>query len=423
MDNDFESTRFDGELNNQSPDDGKTKHIDSADVSKKHSKRPKHEDKEFRASPLIGTLRSIMITIIGAIIATIIVLVTFFSLKHNYYDPVDKENLTSVRVEVPMGSSLSRIADILYEKEIIRNTGVFKIYVDFNDMASKLKAGTYDFSRAMSMDDIVNLLGTGTSNVEVMNFVATEGMSINDIGDMFVEQGVLDDKVRFLEICTNGIGIEMPNFTVTSDNGEESIMGEEKEGTRYILEGYLFPDTYEIFVNSAPETIVNKMLSRFEQIYTDDYVERTKELNMTIGDIMTLASIIEREGKPQDFKKISAVFHNRLVEDDKLMSCATVQYVIGVKKYQFTRSELDTVSPYNTYMVNGLPIAPISNPGKAAIEAALYPDEEYIEKGYYFFCSKDPESGELAFARTYEEHEENVAMYEQLWEAYDRGLN
>jgi len=210
---------------------------------------------------------------------------------------------------------------------------------------------------------------------------------------------------------------------VVSDNQEQSILGEDAEGTRYVLEGYLFPDTYEIFVNSAPETIINKMLGRFEQIYNEDFVERTKELDMTIGDVMTLASIIEREGKPQDFKKISAVFHNRLGKDDKLMSCATVQYVIGVRKFQFTQTELNTQSPYNTYQVEGLPIAPIANPGKSAIEAALYPDEEYLEKEYYFFCSKDPESGELAFARTYEEHEENVSEYEQLWEVYDQGLS
>jgi UPF0755 protein len=375
-------------------------------------------------APLLGTLRSIMITLIGTILAVIIILVTLFSLKNNYYDPVDTNDESKVRVEVPMGSSLSSIANLLYEKEIIRNTAVFKVYVDFNDMSSKLKAGTYDFSKDMSMDDIVSILGTGTSNVSVTTFTVTEGMTAEDMATIFLEQGIIDDKEDFLEICKTGIGVETLNFTVLSENGEDivSLMDDEKEDVKYQLEGYLFPDTYEIFINSAPETIINKMLNQFEQVYSDDFLQRTQELNMTIGDIVTMASIIEREGKPQDFKKISAVFHNRLKADDKLMSCATVQYVIGVRKFQFTREELDTPSPYNTYQVGGLPIAPISNPGRQAIEAALYPDEEYLGEGYYFFCSQDPENGELAFARTNEEHEANVAKYEQLWEVYDRNL-
>lgn len=403
-----------------------TKVLGNEIIGKKKPNHKKGRNNKFKnASPLLGTLRSIVITLIGIVLATTIILITFFSLKNNYYDPFDKDDSSKVRVEIPMGSSLSSIADVLFEKEIIKNTAVFKVYVDFNDMSSKLKAGTYDFSRDMSMDDVVSILGTGTSNVQVLTFTATEGMTANDMANMFLEQGIIDDKVDFLEICETGIGVETLNFTVLSESGEEaiSLMEDDDENVKYILEGYLFPDTYEIFVNSAPETIINKMLNRFEQIYSDDFLQRTKELNMTIGDIVTMASIIEREGKPQDFKKISAVFHNRLKEEDKLMSCATVQYVIGVRKFQFTRAELDTPSPYNTYIVGGLPIAPISNPGRQAIEAALYPDEEYLGDGYYFFCSKDPESGELAFARTNEEHEVNVAKYEQLWEVYDNQLD
>jgi len=414
MANDFENTRE------------HTKILGEEDINKETRASRKRGRSNDNGAPLLGTLRSVVITLISIVLAVVIILITFFTLKHNYFDPVDKNDESKVRVEIPLGSSLSSIAEVLYEKEIIRNTAVFKIYVDFNDMSSKMKAGTYDFSRDMTMDDVISILGTGTSNVQVTTFTATEGMTVEDIANMFLEQGIIDNKEDFLEIAKTGIGVETLSFTGLSETAEEDIsalIGEEEEGVKYVLEGYLFPDTYEIFVNSAPETIMNKMLNRFEQVYSADFLERTKELNMTIGDIVTMASIIEREGKPQDFKKISAVFHNRLKKDDKLMSCATVQYVIGVRKFQFTREELDTVSPYNTYFIGGLPIAPIANPGKQAIEAALYPDEEYLGDGYYFFCSKDPESGELAFARTNEEHEKNVAKYEQLWEAYDSTLN
>ena len=164
------------------------------------------------------------------------------------------------------------------------------------------------------------------------------------------------------------------------------------------------------------------MLNRFQDVFSSDYITRAEEIGMTIPEVMTLASIIEREGKPQDFKKISAVFHNRLNKDDKLQSCATLQYVIGIRKLKIGQSGINYDSPYNTYLYAGLPVGPISNPGKQAIEAALYPDEDYLADGYYYFCSTDPESGELAFAKTYAQHLENVAQYEDLWAAYDATL-
>ena len=380
--------------------------------------------KGVNASPLLGTLRSVTIALIGLGLAILIVLVSLLTLKHNYFDPVDKKDATPVRVEIPLGSSLSSIADTLYEKEIIRNTAVFKLYVDFNDMSSKMQAGTYDLNRTMTMDDVIAILGNGTSNISVTTFTVTEGMTINDMADMFVESGILDDKTEFMEICETGVGVDSLVFLETDTDVDETAQTVENQDDeiQYLLEGYLFPDTYEIFINSAPETIINKMLNRFQDVFSSDYITRAEEIGMTIPEVMTLASIIEREGKPQDFKKISAVFHNRLNKDDKLQSCATLQYVIGIRKLQFSQSEINSDSPYNTYMYAGLPVGPISNPGKQAIEAALYPDEEYLADGYYYFCSTDPESGELAFAKTYAQHLENVALYEDLWAAYDATL-
>lgn len=392
-------------------------------VQKKTLAQPANSGKGG-ASPLMGTLRSVTIALIGLALAVCIVLVVLVTLKHNYFDPVDTEDTTPVRVEIPLGSSLSSIADVLYEKEIIRNTAVFKLYVDFNDMSSKMQAGTYDLNRSMTMDDVITILGTGTSNISVTTFTVTEGTTVGDMANMFVDTGILDDKTDFLEICETGIGVESLVFLKSDTDVDETAQTSDaaKASVKYLLEGYLFPDTYEIYINSAPETIINKMLNRFQSVFSSDYIAQAETLGMSIDEVVTLASIIEREGKPQDFKKISAVFHNRMKKDDKLQSCATLQYVIGIRKLQFSQSEIDTASPYNTYINEGLPVGPISNPGKQAIEAALYPDEDYLAAGYYFFCSKDPASGELAFAKTYSEHEKNVAMYEDLWAAYDATL-
>ena len=114
------------------------------------------------------------------------------------------------------------------------------------------------------------------------------------------------------------------------------------------------------------------------------------------------------------------MFHNRLKENMALGSDVTVQYALGVKRLVLTQSELDTDSAYNTYLHKGLPVGAICNPGDAAIEAALFPDNDYIEEGYLYFALTDPETGELAFTKTLEEHNAVVAEYRPLWEAYDQ---
>ena len=184
-----------------------------------------------------------------------------------------------------------------------------------------------------------------------------------------------------------------------------------------MLEGYLFPDTYEVYVDATPEEILNKMLTRYYEIYTGEWVTRAQELDMTRDQVMTLASIIEREARtPEDFTKVSAVFHNRLERGMKLESCATLSYITGVKRYTFTADEQAIVSSYNTYLNEGLPIGPISSPGATAIQAALYPNEEFLEEGYLYFCNGNPnESAALIFSTTYEEHQENVNKYRPYW--------
>ncbi len=186
------------------------------------------------------------------------------------------------------------------------------------------------------------------------------------------------------------------------------------------LEGYLFPDTYLVYRDADTQSIVNKFLQRFQQIYTPEYEARASELNMTTDEVITLASLIQMEAKTGDFKKVSAVFHNRLKANMKLGSDVTVQYVLGKKKLNLTSEDTAVDSPYNTYKYTGLPVGPICNPGKDAIEAALWPDEDFISQNILYFCLADPETNELVYARTLEEHNQNVEKYRPLWEAYDK---
>ena len=140
---------------------------------------------------------------------------------------------------------------------------------------------------------------------------------------------------------------------------------------------------------------------------------------MTMDEVLALASMIEKEGKSSTFDKVSAVFHNRLKTGATLGSDVTVQYALGVKKLVLSGEELNVESAYNTYKYKGLPVGSICNPGGSAIDAALYPDEQTMEDGYLYFTLTDPETGELMFSKTLEEHEAIAAEYRDLWKAYD----
>ena len=144
-----------------------------------------------------------------------------------------------------------------------------------------------------------------------------------------------------------------------------------------------------------------------------------------MDEIFTLASMIEKEAKTADFAKVSAVFHNRLKTGMTLGSDVTIKYASGSEKMALTDSDLSLDSPYNTYRHKGLPVGPICNPSMDAVIAALYPNEQFVAQKYLYFCSTDPDSGELHFSKTLEEHEAVVSYWRSKWEEYDRsrGLN
>ena len=336
-----------------------------------------------------------------------------YVLSHFVY-PVDPDDNTPIQVEIPAGSSASRIASILYrargeeEPGLIVSTASFKVYVDFTGRANSLRAGTYVLSRNMTIPEIVNILCAGNEARRVTRFTIPEGYTASQIAQALFEAGMLEDQEQFLALCKDG--------TLLSGGYLDPLLN--ASDRRFALEGYLFPDTYEVYEDAAAADILKKMLNRFAVVFTEEDANRARELNMTTDQVMTLASMIEKEaGAAEDFPRVSAVFHNRLKQGMALESCATLSYALGVKKYTFTEEELSTVSPYNTYRNKGLPVGPICNPGRAAIEAALYPSEEYMSAGFLFFCNMNPkQTNRLVFSRTYEEHRQNVVKYSPFWE-------
>ena len=336
-----------------------------------------------------------------------------YVLSHFVY-PVDAEDNTPIQVVIPSGSSASRIASILYnvrgqdEPGLIVSTASFKVYVDFTGKAHALKAGTYVLSRNMTIPEIVNILCAGNEARRVTRFTIPEGYTAAEIAQALSEAGILEEQEEFLALCKDG--------TLLSAGYLDGIQN--ASDRRYALEGYLFPDTYEVYEDAAPADILKKMLNRFAVVFSEEDAERARSLNLTTDQVIALASMIEKEAAAdEDFARVSAVFHNRLRQGMPLESCATLSYALGVKKYTFTDTELSTVSPYNTYRNKGLPVGPICNPGRAAIQAALYPSEEYLSEGYLYFCNMNPkQTNRLVFSKTYKEHQQNVLKYSPFWE-------
>ena len=331
-------------------------------------------------------------------------------MNDQYRAEADKDH-AAYSFTVASGSSLTRVANNLEAAGLIHNRTVFKYAADFLGYGQKIQAGDYVVTKDMSMQEILELLTTGDGKPITKNITVIPGWTL-------VEQGVLQDADEFLSLCKSGQNYAAYYYIT-------DVLATPGAGQRlYALEGYLAPDTYEIYTNATADEIIRKLLTQTEAVFKEEYHARAEAMGMTMDQVITLASMIEKEAKTADFAKVSAVFQNRLKSGMRLQSDVTIHYITGVRRMHLTEPELNLSSPYNTYANQGLPLGPICSPSREAIEAALNPDPVFVSENYLYFCAKDPESGELYFSKTLQEHEQAVAVYAPLWDAYDqaRGL-
>ncbi|MBN2797038.1 MAG: endolytic transglycosylase MltG [Clostridia bacterium] len=297
-------------------------------------------------------------------------------------EPVDPENTEEILVTIPSGATTTSIGEILLDYNLIQSKTVFKMASKELEADGKMKAGDYLLSQSMSTDDIIAKLVDGDVEINTFTFTIPEGFEIRQIVDRLESEGLID-RESFENELANG------TFNYDFLEGVTS------------LEGYLFPDTYEMRVGATEHQIIDRMLQRFDEVFTDAYEARRQELEMSMNDLITLASIIEREAQAkEEFPIVSSVFHNRIDQNMLLQSCATVQYILGERKERLTYDDIAIESPFNTYLNAGLPPAPIASPGKLAIESALYPEET----DYLYFVVKKDGNGTHVFSRTLEEH-------------------
>ena len=306
-----------------------------------------------------------------------------------------------ITVDIPEYATISDVARILDENDVINYPTIFKIYAKLRKKADvEFVAGAYTVSPSMSYDTLIReFRNVENSDYAEISITFSEGMTLDQMLDVFIENGI-GTRDGFYEQIREGDFSDFWFIKELDDNGMDP-------NRTYRLEGYLYPDTYRFYQNSTEYQALYKMLSNFNDKFAEEYKLSCESLGMTVDQVVTLASMIEAEAKyVTEFSTISSVFHNRLNNPSYetvglLQSDATIQYFLDARKAELSSADLANENPYNTYVYKGLPPGPICNPTLNAIDAALYPEDTE----YYYFVAQS--NGYSLFATTAAEQAEN----------------
>jgi UPF0755 protein len=298
-----------------------------------------------------------------------------------------EEHPPSKVVVIPDGSTFQQVAALLEREQLIKSSSVFVLFGKSQSADRKVHAGEYELNPGMTPAEILSKLLNG--QVLLHPLTIPEGLTITQIADLASEQG-LTDRVEF--------------FQLAKDREFVASLGIKAE----TLEGYLYPDTYRFPRPIEAREVLVAMVEQLRQMVGPDLLARMQELKMTMHEVLTLASIIEKEtGSGGERPEISAVFHNRLKKHIPLQSDPTVIYGLPAFDGNLHKKDLSSPSPYNTYRAQGLPPGPIANPGIEAIRAALYPSDS---RSLYFVSRND---GTHQFSATLIEHNKAVEKYQK----------
>ena len=284
-------------------------------------------------------------------------------------------NVTGTTTETVEVADVDYVADLLEENGLIEYKTIFKIFSFFTDAKHDLSPGTFELNTDMDYRALISSMGKGSANRKVTSVTLTEGMTVAQIFQKLDDAGVST--------------VEKLNDTAANyDFNFSFLKGVVPLGDPTRLEGYLFPDTYEFYLGEDPVNVINKMLLRFDEMFTDELRALAQEKGYSVRDIVIIASMIEKETDGTDQTRIASVIYNRLNNPNYetvglLQIDATIAYVTG--RAVTTEDYQNVNSPYNTYLNKGLPPGPISNPGMVALRAALYPADE----NYYYYALGD----------------------------------
>lgn len=314
------------------------------------------------------------------------------AIMESMYEPVNPADTTTVTIEVPEGSTFKGVAKELADKKLISSAMALTNYVDDNALSAKLQKGTYQIAPSMDIATIATLLTAHPEEKPTVKVTFPEGFEVKDIIKRLQEKGFAKDQAAFEKVL-----VEHPFDYKFLEGVDRSLR----------LEGYLFPDTYQFYTDATDVEIVTKMLDNFNKKYTEEFYNRAEELGLTTNEVITLASIVEREArKREEFPLVAGVFINRIEDKMPLEACSTVQFILGERKPVLSIADTKIDSPYNTYQIPGLPPGPIAQPSLLAIKSVLYPEAS----DYLFFVVANKGDGSHLFAKTYAEHLKNIEI-------------
>ena len=343
----------------------------------------------------------------------LLLLITFFVGKHvilsTYHraenavilesQRVKNPEVTKINLSVTSKTTLADIASELSAAHIISDQQFFLLEAKLDQLPDFIP-GEYTISSNMSSSKILELLTTAPKEEnDTIKVTIPEGYTIEQIAESLQQHGVML-KEDFLQ------AIKTRDFSK-----EYRFLQEMPQDVpyKYVLEGYLFPDTYIIRKDASAEEIIVKMLDRFEEIYST-YASYAQGTPYTTHELITIASIIEQEARlDEERPMIAGVINNRLEAMMPLQMCSTVQYALNKRKTSLTYHDLEKDSPYNTYLQEGLPLGPICNPGEACIKAAVFPEQH----DYLYFVVNDTQAGSHYFSQTLDEHNHAKQQYKQ----------
>lgn len=333
--------------------------------------------------------------IFKAILALVFLVAFFVPLGVWMLSTPVSENDGIVYYEVRPGSSVFKIGDELHKRGLVRNGTFFARLVQLMEKDRSIKMGYYELRKNMSAFEIIEKLNDGSG----LLFTVPEGKNIYEIAELLAEGGYVSES-EFIAAAKNDKLLKRYNINAKS------------------FEGYLFPSTYYISAISNEYRFIDAMVSKFEkEVRTDKLSRRLEEIGLTMQQMLTIASIIEKEAKVEGEKAdVASVIYNRMKKDMRLEMCSTALYAKAREKgralkssddFKLMKSDLKRRDPYNTYVYSGVPPAPICNPSKSSIIAALYPSKT----DYLFFVSDN--TGSHKFSKDYRTHMKYVRKYQR----------
>lgn len=343
----------------------------------------------------LAAIRSTILYILFILVSSVVLSYVAINLSNDVFAFVKDDQ--AITVTIPEDTTSNELGVILEEAGVIKYGKIFGIFMgitsdDVNDDGESIyTVGDHELNSNMDYRGIADTLQKSIAKeLETVMVTIPEGYTIDQIGVLLEENNVITLEEYYDTV---------ENYPFSHDFLTEN------DDVLYQLEGYLFPDTYEFYVEDSAVNVVNKMLNNFDDKIFGEIEEKAEELGLTIHEVVTIASLIEREAAIQEEQAtISGVIHNRLdsVDYPFLNIDATIQYVVG-QKDELTQSDLQIDSPYNTYTETGLPPGPIANPGYNTLLAAVTPEEH----SYYFYVASS--DGYHIFTKTLSEHNAAIA--------------